>query len=101
MERDKKLTIRVSRNELAILKKKAQSAGMVTARYIRETALNKEIKMLFAKRFSEDEKELLKQLSRLGNILNQAVKKMHSENEKKDVLKTIQLIQENLKQLLR
>jgi hypothetical protein len=74
-QRQLKITVRFSREEFDIIEKKAKQAGLTRASYLRESALFKKV---IAPNLSREEKKfIVRQLSGMGNNLNQLTKLAH------------------------
>ena len=99
IKREKILKIRLSRNEFAVIKSNAQKSGMTNARFVREVALNKDIK---AKRIrSEEEKNALRKLTGMDNNLNQIAKRINSgEILNSLIIKTVSEIRLIIEQII-
>jgi len=97
--RSKIFKIRLSFTEYAAIKKKAKDSGRTTSRFIRETALGKEV---VNRQLTEDEKNNYRLLVGIANNLNQLSKaynqgsRMHFE-----LLQTLSDVQEIIKNLLK
>lgn len=99
LKREKILKIRLSRNELAIIKNKAQKCGITNAKFARETILKRNIN---AKKIrSEDDKRALRKLVGMDNNLNQMAKKVNSgEYIHEHIIQAIQEIRAVINQII-
>ncbi len=75
VKRDIRAAVRFSRTEYFIVQTKAVKAGFKVSAYIREVAINSTVKP----RFSEEERQFVRQLIGISNNLNQLAKKAHQE----------------------
>jgi hypothetical protein len=95
--RHKIFKVRLSFSELSLIKKKAKEVGRTPSRYVRESALGKEIK---ARQFTDDEKQYYKTMVGVANNLNQIAKKYNSGDrmffELQKTLESIQFIVDKL-----
>lgn len=79
--------IRLSFTENSVIKAKAKTVGLSKSRFVRELALDKEIK---TRTFTEEEKRLFIVLVRLSNNMNQIAKRYHQgERIHVELIKTI------------
>ena len=99
LKRDKILKIRLSRNELAIIKNRAQKCGMTNAKFAREAILKRNIN---AKKIrSQDEKSALRKLTGMDNNLNQMAKKVNTGKYiHEDIHQTIKEIRAVINQII-
>lgn len=74
MSRCHKPGFRADDNELKVLNQKAFEAGMNTSDYLRASAFNKKIIVI---KNGEDFKELIKELKKIGNNINQLTTMCH------------------------
>ena len=74
MKRTKRIELRVSEEELGLIKNNARMCGNTVGRFVRERSM-----MLVEPRpaISENEKQLLRELSAIGNNLNQIALKLN------------------------
>ncbi len=75
IKKDIRTAVRFSRTEYFIVQTKAGKAGIKVSAYIREVAVNATVKP----RFSEEERQFVRQLIGISNNLNQLAKKSHQE----------------------
>lgn len=73
-KREHKLPVRVSAEELDAIKKRAQQTGLTVSEFVRRAALYSRVVI----KESRHDVELVRQLSAIGNNLNQLVRKSHA-----------------------
>ena len=75
VKREIRAAIRFTKSEYFIVKEKAATCGKRPADYIRQLAINAEIKT----RLTNEERQFLKDLIAIGNNINQIAKACHDE----------------------
>ena len=68
--------VRFTKTEYFIIKHKASKAGLRITSYIRQMALNGQIKVV---KLNEEERQFVRQLIGMSNNLNQLTKRCHQE----------------------
>ena len=95
MAKEKRVTIRLTQEEYEKLKEKANTLGITTSAYIRKILGNRE------KVLTKCDKELLYELNRIGNNLNQIAKHCNiNKSVDKLVLQELVAIEQQLQKLL-
>lgn len=95
--KDKRITLRFDKKEYDLILKKSEKAGVKVSEFLRDSALNKEIK----ERPVLEGKEILKIISRMAINLNQITRKLNGGNwthvfDKKSVIELAETLK-NLK----
>ena len=72
VKRTFRVKVSFSFGEFSLIKQKARACGRTTARYIRDIALEKEIKL---KQFSPEEKESFRAMVGIANNINQIARR--------------------------
>lgn len=75
IKREVRASVRFTKTEYFIIREKAAKAGVKVSEYIRQTAINANIKT----RLSPEEREFAKQLIGMSNNINQLAKACHQE----------------------
>jgi mobilization protein NikA len=75
IKKDIRAAVRFSKTEYFIVQTKADKAGLKISAYIREVAINTEIKP----RLSDEERQFVRQLIGISNNINQLAKTAHKE----------------------
>ncbi len=75
VKRDIRAAVRFSKTEYFIVQTKAGKAGLKVSAYIREVAINKEVKS----RLSEKDRQTARELAGFSNNANQVAKVAHKE----------------------
>jgi uncharacterized protein (DUF1778 family) len=92
--RDKEIKVRLTKQEHYVIGEKAHKAGKQLAVYVRDAALNKEIKAVMTPEQLKAYLDNHKQLIGIANNLNQLVAILHKEGIKKYADKVLALIAE-------
>ena len=96
MERTKKITIRLTSDEYLLLKQKANNLDITLSEYIRKKILGNREKII-----NKCTKELLYEINRIGNNLNQIAKHCNiRKSVDKLVLKELVDIEKRLNELM-
>jgi predicted DNA binding CopG/RHH family protein len=82
IRKDVRACIRFSKMEYFIIRQKASRAGLRASAYLREIAINGEVKL----RISEEERQFIRQLIGMSNNLNQLTKNSYKEGMLKTML---------------
>jgi hypothetical protein len=82
IRKDVRACIRFSKMEYFIIRQKASKAGLKASAYLRDIAINGEVKL----RISEEERQFIRQLIGMSNNLNQLTKNSYKEGMLKTVL---------------
>lgn len=75
VKREVRAAIRFTRSEYFILNEKAKAAGLTASEYIRQNAINGQVKS----RLTVEERQFVRQLIGFANNFNQTVKIFHTE----------------------
>ena len=75
VKRDIRAAVRFSKTEYFIVQTKADKAGLKISAYIREVAINTEIKP----RLSDEDRQIARKLAGISNNINQLAKTAHRE----------------------
>ena len=96
MAKEKRVTIRLTQEEYEKLKEKANTLGITTSAYIRKKILGNREKVL-----TKCDKDLLYEINRIGNNLNQIAKHCNiNKSVDKLVLQELVTIEQQLQKLL-
>ncbi len=71
----KSINLKLNESDFGMIQQKAASLGMTPTQYVRQMALNGEIKS----RFTQEELGLMRNLYGMGNNLNQVTKRANSD----------------------
>jgi predicted DNA binding CopG/RHH family protein len=82
IRKDVRACIRFSKIEYFIIRQKASRAGLKASAYLRDIAINGEVKL----RISEEERQFIRQLIGMSNNLNQLTKNSYKEGMLKTML---------------
>ena len=82
IKREIRACIRFSKAEYFVIRNKASRAGVKVSAYLREIAINAEVKM----RLNDEERQFVRQLIGMSNNLNQLTKNSHKEGMLKTML---------------
>lgn len=97
-ERVGRILIRTTDSEIESIRLKALEADLPVATYVRNCALNSNSNR--KGRFIKCDPELIRQLSKIGNNINQIAYKLNkNELESLDILSSLALVSEQLKQI--
>ncbi len=104
--KDRQLKVRLTEDEFAKLKKAADADGVTLANYARrqldlDTVKRSPIGMMTYRKYTPVDPDLLRQISRLGNNLNQIARRVNQNDFQTslDLLKTLLTIERRLKQV--
>ena len=92
MAKNIRKTLRFSEDEFSIIKKNLDNADISFSTFARSAILKKKIKLPI-------EKELIYEINKIGNNLNQIAKSIHSRDDKIDILTELVEIEKALKSL--
>ena len=82
VKKEIRAAVRFTKAEYFIIRQKANKAGITASCYIREIAINGNVKS----RFNEEERQFVRQLIGMANNFNQVAKKAHEEGLLKAML---------------
>lgn len=78
MTRDKRIDLRASREELALLRQRASQAGMTLGRYLREIGLHGRVQSRNNTAEIQTIHKLLKEINPIGNNLDQIAARLNA-----------------------
>jgi hypothetical protein len=84
MAKDIRKTIRFSESEFAMIQQKLESANITFSDFARSTLLKKKIKLPI-------ERELIYELNKIGNNLNQIAKRVNSDDRKSVLVELVEI----------
>ena len=82
VKKEIRAAVRFTKAEYFIIRQKANKAGLTASSYIREIAINGNVKA----RFNDEERQFVRQLIGMANNFNQVAKKAHEEGLLKAML---------------